>query len=48
MDFWIIDKLNSYNKGKYIMQVFPGFLNPIVFPVCSSARYQAKTTRRWR
>lgn len=45
MDFWITDKSISYNKVKYM---FPVFLFPIAFPVCSSARYQANTTRRWQ
>lgn len=35
MDFWITDKSISYNKVKYIMRVFPVFLFPIAFPVCS-------------
>lgn len=48
MDFWITDKSISYNKVKYIMRVFPVFLFPIAFPVCSSAQYQANTTRRWQ
>lgn len=48
MDFWITDKPISYDKIKYIMQVFPVFLFPIAFPVCSIALYQANTDRRWQ